>query len=141
MTGFQPHAFRKLPEPVTNSDKTVRWLIDKLELVSLLKHDTPRVYVSANLPRMDDLRQHSAPTRTLDEFETDALARLRAGETLVLKEDHNELRMLGPIVAINQCLECHNVARGDLLGAFTYRLVRDPQLPALETKAVSWMLK
>ncbi|WP_339909982.1 hypothetical protein [Symmachiella dynata] len=137
VTGFQPHAFRKFPEPLTNSDKSVRWLIEKLELVSLLKHDTPRVYESKNLPRMDELS--TAPTRPLDEFETAALARLRAGETLVVHQDHNDIRMLGPIVAINQCLECHNVARGDLLGAFTYRLVRDPQLPALEGKAVSWL--
>ncbi|TWU12404.1 hypothetical protein CA54_12280 [Symmachiella macrocystis] len=139
VTGFQPHAFRKFPEPLTNSDKSVRWLIEKLELVSLLKHDTPRVYESKNLPRMDELS--TAPTRPLDEFETAALARLRAGETLVVHQDHNDIRMLGPIVAINQCLECHNVSRGDLLGAFTYRLVRDPQLPALEGKAVSWLVR
>ena len=137
VTGFQPHAFRKLPEPVTGDDEQVRWLIEKLELVSLLKHATPRVYESENLPRMDDLR--NAPTRDLDEFETDALARLRAGETLVVHQDRNVIRMVGPIVAVSQCLDCHSVNRGDLLGAFTYRLVRDPQLPAIEANSLSWL--
>ncbi len=60
-TGFQAHAFRRMPDPPTNADKSVTWLIEKLELVSLLKHDTPRVYESENLPRMDELRD--APTR------------------------------------------------------------------------------
>ena len=135
VVGFQPHAFRRLPEPLPVGE-AVRWVIDDLELVSLLKQDTPRVYLSENMPRMDELR--NAPTRPLDEFEADALGRLRNGETLVLHEDHNELRMFGPLVAVERCLECHNVNRGDLLGAFTYRLHRDPKLPPRE-HSVSWL--
>ncbi len=137
VTGFQAHAFRKLPEPPANSDKSVRWLIEKLELVSLLKHDTPCVYESKNLPRMDELRD--APTRALDDFETGALAKLRAGEELVLHQERNSMRMLGPILAVWQCQECHSVKRGALLGAFSYRLVRDPQLPEPIDNSVSWL--
>ena len=31
-TGFQAHAFRRMPDPPTNADKSVTWLIEKLEL-------------------------------------------------------------------------------------------------------------
>lgn len=125
--GFQAHAFRKMPEPVTSANKTVRWQIEELDLISLLKHKTPRAYISDNLPRMDELRD--APTRALDEFETYALEKLRDGEAIVIQQQRNQIRMLGPILAADQCLKCHNVDRGDLLGAFTYRLRRTPQLP------------
>jgi hypothetical protein len=30
--------------------------------------------------------------------------------------------MLGSLRAAKQCLDCHNVQRGELLGAFSYRL-------------------
>jgi hypothetical protein len=118
--GFQPHGFSTFPQI---GDASARWQIVSLELVSLLKHETPAAYVSKNLPRMDDLT--AAPTRPLDEFEQDALQKLREGEELVVVEQADELRMLGSLRAAKQCTECHAVQRGDLLGAFTYRLRRD----------------
>jgi hypothetical protein len=121
--GFQPHGFRTLPKFGGGSDAPSRWRIASLELVSLLKHETPAAYVSKNLPRMDELA--AAPTRPLDEFERDALQTLQQGEELVVGERTDELRMLGSLRAAKQCTECHAVRRGDLLGAFTYRLRRD----------------
>jgi hypothetical protein len=135
--GFQSHGFRKLPE-VGGNNATPRWYVASLELVSLLKHETPAAYVSKNLPRMDELA--AAPTRPLDDFETDALRQLRQGEELVVDEQADELRMLGSLRAAKQCTECHSVARGDLLGAFTYRLRRDVPVrrrPAPAVKPVS----
>ena len=33
-----------------------------------------------------------------------------------------EYQMLGSLRAAKPCLDCHNVQRGELLGAFSYRL-------------------
>ena len=103
VAGFQSHRFSKVPDP------TEGWRIETLDLVGLLLHKEPVAYVSANLPRMDELKK--APTRPLDRFETSAL------------EKSANLRMLGAIRSAKQCVECHGGRRGDLLGAFSYTLV------------------
>jgi hypothetical protein len=99
-----------------------RWQLRRLELISLLKFDTPMVYVSESLPRMKDLGD--AETRPLDDFEKSGLDALLAGDDLKVSESGNEIRMVGSLRAAKQCLACHGVQRGDLLGAFTYRLGR-----------------
>ena len=84
-------------------------------------HEKPVAYVSANLPRMDELKK--APTRPLDRFESGGLEKLRGGEDLVTAEAGANLRMLGAIRSARQCVDCHGGRRGDLLGAFSYTLV------------------
>jgi hypothetical protein len=116
VAGFRPHQFRQAP------DTHGEWSVATLELVGLVMHDTPVAYVSKTLPRMDLLRE--APTRRLDSFETQGLAQLQAGETLVMGEQGARLRLLGAIRATKQCVECHGCERGDLLGAFSYVLRR-----------------
>jgi len=69
---------------------------------------------------MEELRD--APTRPLDGFERDALEKLRGGEELVVEENPDELRMLGPLRALEECRHCHEVKADELLGAFSYRL-------------------
>jgi hypothetical protein len=118
VTGFQPHAFRYAP----SAPRT--WHIDKLELVSLLKHEEPAVYLSEHLPRMSELRD--APTRPLDDFEKQALAALQKGEDVQVQTSPDQIRMLGAIRAVKQCLKCHDVERGYLLGAFAYDLRNGP---------------
>jgi hypothetical protein len=98
------------------------WTLERLELVSLLKFDEPRVYVLDHLPRMDQLSGDDVPTRPLDEFEADALPQLRTAEDIVIDDSAKPLRMLGSLRAADQCRDCHSVARGELLGAFTYFL-------------------
>lgn len=92
----------------------------RLELVSLLKHETPRVYVSKHLPRMDELTD--APTRPLDGFERDSLVKLLRGDNVVVSAGETRMQMLGAVRASKTCLKCHAVERGALLGAFTYEL-------------------
>jgi hypothetical protein len=75
-----------------------------------------------HLPRMDRLSSDDAPTRPLDAFETDALAKLWKDEDVVVKNDGDDYRMLGSLRAAKQCLDCHSVQRGELLGAFSYSL-------------------
>jgi hypothetical protein len=117
VAGFQPHRFREMP-----AAPPVRWELRRLELVSLLKFPEPAVYLSDNLPRMDELRD--AQTRPLDPFEGEALSSLRRGEDLVSRQAGDSLRVLGSIRAAKQCTSCHDVQRGTLLGAFSYKLRR-----------------
>ena len=117
VVGFRPHQFRK------EADAPQRWKVERLELVGLLKYDDPVVYLSENLPAMDELRD--APTRPLDTFESEALAKLRRGEDLMVQDHPDHMRVLGSIHAVKQCVRCHHAERGDLLGAFSYRLARE----------------
>ena len=117
VAGFIPHAFHRSPH-----NDNERITLDRLELVSLLKFDEPRVYVSEVLPRMDRLSSENVPTRSLDEFEYEALARLWFEKDVVVEQNGDQIRMLGALRADNLCMDCHNVDRGALLGAFTYRL-------------------
>ncbi len=112
VAGFLPHAFSG------PSGRVEGWVVERVELVGLLLAPDPRVYVSETLPRMDELR--AAPTRHPDGFESPALAKLRAGEELV--HDAPLGRLLGAIRSAKQCLTCHGGERGELLGAFSYRL-------------------
>jgi hypothetical protein len=132
--GFQPHAFSQFPKLPENNPEAANWKIGQLELVSLLKHEQPRVYQSTNLPNMRELE--TVPTRTLDSFESAALEKLRGGEDLIVSTGSHEIRMLGSLRAVKQCMECHQVDRGTLLGAFSYRLYSDQPAdpPKVDTK-------
>jgi hypothetical protein len=108
------------PEP----DSKHPWHVTRLELVSLLMHDKPKVYMSDHLPKMTEAVH--AKTRDLDGFEQLSLNSLQSGDELVADATLNRIQMVGAIRASKQCLECHDVQRGDLLGAFSYELRRDP---------------
>jgi hypothetical protein len=118
--GFVEHAFHFHPAQCL---KDRQWLtIDRLELVSLLRFGDSRVYVLDHLPRMDQLSGESVPTRPLDDFESSALAKLRADEDVVVTHQEGNYRMLGSLRAANQCLQCHAAERGELLGALSYSI-------------------
>jgi hypothetical protein len=118
VAGFRSHSFRKMPDIHVRDENRVAvgWEVARLELVSLLMHKEPCVYLSDRLPQMDALK--GVPTRPLDAFETEGLAVLRKGEDLFVRED----RMVGSIRSVKQCIACHGGDRGQLLGAFTYTL-------------------
>jgi hypothetical protein len=65
----------------------------------------------------------------MDSFEKRSLNRMRAGEDVIIEPGGHRIRMLGSLRATKQCLECHSVDRGELLGAFSYELVLDPPPP------------
>jgi hypothetical protein len=77
VAGFQPHVFTTMPKVINPKEPEITWRMTKLELVSLLKYDAPRVYLSDHLPRMDELRD--SKTRNLDEFESQSLIELEKG--------------------------------------------------------------
>ena len=130
VSGFRPHQFRKLPEFLAAKEghQMSQWQLARLQLVSLLKHDEPRVYVTENLPQMEEIVD--APSRPLTPFEQAGLAALDRGEDLHITETPGRIRMLGSLRATRKCIECHQVQRGHLLGALSYELVRDPR-PAI----------
>jgi hypothetical protein len=115
VAGFFSHRFSKVPT-------TSEWTVHRIELVGLLKHAEPKVYLSDKLPAMDDLRD--APTRPLDAFETAGLAAIRKGEEGFAAQRPDVVRYMGAIRSAKQCAECHGGQRGDLLGAFAYTLRR-----------------
>ena len=115
VAGFQAHQFNAVP-------RAKEWRVQTIELVGLLMHRDPVVYISNDLPRMDALRK--APTRALSSFETAGIAQLQKGDDLFIRETPETLRMLGAVRSVEQCIKCHGGGRGDLLGAFSYRLQR-----------------
>ena len=117
VAGFQQHGFSKVP-----GGPAAKWKVGTIDLVGFLLHETPRAYISANLPRMEELRD--APTRDLDPFEAEGLKELQGGEDLFVRGSERQVRMLGAIRATRQCLQCHGGDRGDLLGAFSYSLLK-----------------
>jgi hypothetical protein len=125
VAGFEPHRFRQVPELWGQP-----WRVQTLDLVGLLLNDEPRVYVSAQLPKMD--RRHGTPTRSLDRFEAVALTAIQGGDDLFIARDGATARMVGAIRSAKQCVACHGGERGDLLGAFTYTLRLDPKIAANE---------
>lgn len=123
VVGFRSHAFSSRPEALTGTDADDgAWQVSALALMSLLKHQSPVVYVTTDLPDLQALTE--APTRQLDDFEANSLDQLISGEELVVRCGLTQIRMVGAIRAAAQCLECHQVPRGKLLGAFCYRLKR-----------------
>jgi hypothetical protein len=113
VAGFLPHRFSKVPEAET-------WTVQRVELVGLLKHPEPVVYLSDRLPAMAELRD--APTRPLDAFETAGLEEVRRGDDGFAARRGDAARFVGGIRSARQCVECHGGERGDLLGAFSYTL-------------------
>ena len=107
----------------------IAWKTNQLQLVSLLLHDQPRVYVADNLPNMEELSGTDVETRDLDDFETEALKQLEAGEKTVTRATTNRILMLGALRASHDCLSCHATHKvGDLLGAFSYEFLRHPKV-------------
>jgi hypothetical protein len=132
VAGFFPHAITHAPNMRSVDGRpwyevrTEQWALRRLELVSLLKHPEPKVYVSDELPRMEKLAE--AIVRGLGAFEEEALARLKKGEDVIAQATTNRIEMVGSLRAAKQCLQCHDVQRGELLGAFSYELIRDPAI-------------
>lgn len=116
VAGFLRHGFHR-GTPTTPD----RWQLQRLELVSLLLHDEPAVYLSDRLPEMT--RTNDAFSRPVDRFERVGLDALKRGEDLfVAQVGEKHIRMLGALRNAKACVVCHGGGRGDLLGAFSYTL-------------------
>lgn len=96
------------------------WHQESMELIGLLKHAAPVVYVTPNLPKMDEL--YKVRTEPLNTFEQRAIEQLKSHASLdvIVQQAPNEVRVVGALRAADNCLGCHSVKNGDLLGALTY---------------------
>jgi hypothetical protein len=104
-------------------DLKEEWKVRKAQLVGLVKHKEPVVYLAEKVPDMKEAKD--VPTRDLDAFEKAALEAIRGGDNLKAEKNGKEMRALGPIYAGQRCLVCH-ATKGELLGAFSYQLERVP---------------
>jgi hypothetical protein len=121
VAGFESHGFSSLHASGCGCDlEPDVWQIARLELVSILRHEPPRTYTADSLPSMEKLDE--APHRALDDFETRSLPKLAATTNLVVDQQPERIRMLGALRADKSCLDCHDGARGTLLGAMSYEL-------------------
>lgn len=131
--GFLPHAFLQSPIDI-NSSYFGDLKLERLQLISLRRFDTPRAYDLDYLPRMDHLENDDVATRPLTKFELNAVKILKERTTqlpesekdpsvseIVLNQSEATFEMVGALRAMNSCLECHNAKRHELLGTFTYR--------------------
>jgi hypothetical protein len=95
------------------------WRMERVELVSLLNHETPGVYPAEGAMRPG---RKAPKIRDLDDFERTALTALRNGEQVRWADTPGQIRMLGAIRMRHDCKSCHDKPEGTLLGAFTYVL-------------------
>ena len=105
-----------------------KYTIQSIELVGLLRSDTPVVYESLyhNL-LVDSMR---SKTRAMTAFERTALASFRDGGDMAIAppDDSGVLHCMGTLRAKHSCVQCHQSKKGgELLGAFSYTL--RPQAP------------
>lgn len=105
------------------ASETEQWNVRKVQLVGLTKNPKPVVYDAAKVPGMKGVKD--IPTRELDAFEKKALEALQSGDNLKVERHGAEMRVMGPIYSGKQCLACHDKP-GEMLGAFTYVLERQP---------------
>ncbi len=121
---FLPHHLTQHPHIVDSSKDTTLadWQFTNVELVSMWKYALPMAYISSSLPRLDLLS--AAETRPLTEFERTGLEQLESSVDIVISGDDYHIVAIGAIRARSECLSCHSVKRGDMLGAFSYRFDR-----------------
>lgn len=138
VSGFNAHGLRSNFTPLMSTDLSwftqpikapkestgESWILARFELISLLRHETAVAYLSDYLPDLERLNEFD--TRPLNEFESRALKQLESGEHIAIEARRNVIQMLGPLRASQQCMTCHDVGRGTLLGAFSYELHRNP---------------
>ena len=120
VAGFKPHGYRSGVAVHEN----LSWRVRHVQLVGILSHEEPVVYLTDRLPSMEQVRQ--GKTRGLDFFEEAALPSLREGQDLYIVRKGETIRMLGAMRATKTCQQCHDAQIGDLLGALSYTLRAAP---------------
>jgi hypothetical protein len=117
----------------------VRYSVKSIELVGLLKQETPVAYVPSWHGGLIDADGYTR--RELTGFEKATIAAFRAGKGLASSRDDESglLVCIGALRAKDTCLNCHKDKKlGDLLGAFSYGLQpiksAAPVTPALKSR-------
>ena len=112
------------------------YVVQKVELIGLVKHPEPTAYMMSFPPQKSYLTNKQGrffTTRALTTFETNALVQLRNGRNEILGTHDGSVAILGAVRAQENCLKCHDGNSGTLLGAFSYlmALSERPAMPVL----------
>lgn len=125
---------RNYSELVLNGQHHV---VEKVELIGLVKHPAPTAYLTFSTPPQKRLLTNEQvtafiKTRALTTFETNALVELRNGRNEIVGAANGAPAILGGVRARKDCLKCHDGKAGNLLGALSYTMAlsRKPAVPA-----------
>lgn len=118
------------------------------QLVGILMHKTPRVYLISGDDEKDavecqkagetngdfrfseaEIDSRKIKTRELTAFEAHALKLLRSGSKLVTWRTTKHIRAMGAIRAEQACTRCHDEKPGEILGALTYFITVRTDVP------------
>jgi hypothetical protein len=99
--------------------------LKRVDLIGIAEHSSPVAFISRyRVPTKADftnaLFRPKVDVRPLTAFETNAVAQLNAGNDIVV--DFNQRAIVGAIRARTECIKCHEVKRGALLGALSYMI-------------------
>ena len=109
VAGFESHRLSVLDDRWKNQSQTGQdWQVVRLELVSLLRYEEPRVYVAENMPPMDKLAEADS---LFECFERNALPQLASQKDVVVETPPSRIHMLGAVRAGKTCLQCHEGER------------------------------
>ena len=121
--------------------------IKSIELIGIAKHDPPVMFLNPIVHSIspkeqpleaeaskDTLSQQQSTAankatkhdfRELTDYEQAVISTFRKGGELTIRAVKNDRVVLGPIRAKQDCIQCHEgTKKGDVLGAFSYRLTR-----------------
>ncbi|HWE92920.1 MAG TPA: hypothetical protein VG269_03030 [Tepidisphaeraceae bacterium] len=109
----------------------IRYWVGHVELISLNEGKEPFVYHDPIVADASKDRLPEAKHEPLAKGEAEALAQLKDGKEVVLMGAADKRELVGAVRATPDCMKCHHVKEGTLLGAFRYPLER-VELPAEE---------
>ncbi|TWT97356.1 DUF3365 domain-containing protein [Neorhodopirellula pilleata] len=89
-----------------------------------LDRESPIVFQTTNAGMMRRMRIESYQTREPNEFEQQAIQKMKNGQTVTYRvhEDRLGYTVYGALRAMQTCAKCHDVPQGTLLGAFIFEL-------------------
>jgi len=117
-----------------------KFRVKEMQLLGILKNDPPVAYSIGGrymqsphqfgdglTPRPTDEAFKDHPSRPLTPEELNAIAAMESDirkNIVPLEATPASTRLVGSIRAMTSCLDCHDVQKDDLLGAFSYTLER-----------------
>ena len=141
VTGFinsEGFGLSRMPTPRQMARRSTLYLdgtdfrIGGVQLLSTPEGEKPFVYDTKGDATMRSISK--ADRRGLHAFEADAVAQLKAGKDAVMEVDHGLPVVIGAVRAGDECVNCHQVKKGDMLGAFVYPLIPVEELQTGLTK-------
>jgi hypothetical protein len=119
--GQFPKTITLPPESIGSESDTLAgqtFEVVSVELIGLVMHPEPLVYLNAPLKAP----LYRPQTRPVNDFEKQSLPTINKENLLTIQADAKEIRMVGAINSQAKCINCHQDAKSETLGAFSYVL-------------------